>query len=124
MHLVAVLARRRRAVVADRERQEVEHEVRIGDVVVRAHEPARLEVVRRARAAAEEEPLRADQRPLPLLQRGLHRDRLRARVLHVHLEVVLQVLADAGQVVHDGDAERLQLAGVADARRAAAAAAS
>ena len=64
---------------------------------------------------AEEQPLRADERPLPLLQRRLHRHRLRARVLHVDLEMVLQVLADAGQVVHDVDAERRQLARVADA---------
>src|SRR5581483_11730650 len=72
MHLVAVLARGRGAVVADRERQEVEHEVRIRDLVIRAHEAACLEVVRRARAAAEEEPARADLRPPPLLQRRLH----------------------------------------------------
>ena len=38
---------------------------------------------------------------LPPLQRGLHRDRLRAGVLDVDLEVVLEVLADAGQVVDD-----------------------
>ena len=35
-------------------------------------------------------------------------------VLDVDLEVVLQVLADARQVVDDVDAERLELAGVAD----------
>jgi hypothetical protein len=46
---------------------------------------------------------------------GRDRDRLRARVLDVDLEVVLQVLADAGQVVHDVDAERAQLVGVAHA---------
>ena len=68
--------------------------------------------------------LRADERPLPLLQRGLHRHRLRARVLDVDLEVVLQVLADARQVVDDVDAERLELARVRRRRRAAAAAAS
>ena len=45
-------------------------------------------------------------------------------VLDVDLEVVLQVLADARQVVDDVDPERLELVGVADARRAGAAAAS
>ena len=39
----------------------------------------------------------------------------RAGVLDVDLEVVLQVLAHAGEVVDHGDAERLQLRGVADA---------
>jgi hypothetical protein len=45
----------------------------------------------------------------------LHRDRLLGGVLDVDLEVVLQVLADAGQVVHDVDAERLEVVRVADA---------
>ena len=58
VHLVAVVARGRRAVVAHRDRQEVEHQVRVRDVVVAAREPAALEVVRGARAAAEEQPLR------------------------------------------------------------------
>ncbi len=93
----------------------MEHQVRVGDVVVRADEPARLEVVRRARAAAQEQPLRADERALPLLQRGLHRHGLRAQVLDVHLEVVLEVLADTGQIGDDRHAERLELARGADA---------
>ena len=38
-----------------------------------------------------------------------------AQVLDVDLEVILQVLADARQVVHDRDAERLELARVPDA---------
>ena len=50
VHLVAVAARGCGPVVADRERQEVEHQVRIGDVLVAADEAAGLEVVRRARA--------------------------------------------------------------------------
>ena len=36
-------------------------------------------------------------------------------MLDVDLEVVLEVLADARQVVHGVDAERLELVGVADA---------
>ena len=73
-------------------------------------------MVRRARPAAEEEPLRADERALPFLQGRLHRHRLRARVLDVDLEVVLQVLADALEVVDDIDSERTQIPGVSDAR--------
>src|SRR5699024_9543677 len=74
-----------------------------------------LEMVRGTGAGTQEEPLRADERPLPLLQCGLHRHGLRARVLDVDLEMVLEVLADARQVVDDVDAERLELARVADA---------
>ena len=56
VHLVAVFGRDRRAVVAHRDRQEVEHQVRVVDVVVAADEAARLEMVGRAGAAAQEEP--------------------------------------------------------------------
>ena len=57
--------------------------------------------------AAQEQPLRPDERPAPQLRRGrLHRDRLERLVLDVDLEVVLEVGADAGQVGHDRDAER------------------
>ena len=95
----------------------MEHQVGVGDVVVAAREPAGLEVVRRARARAEEQPLGADQRPAPHLHVRGDRHRLRAGVLDVDLEVVLEVLADAGQVGDHVDAEGLEmLVGVADAR--------
>ena len=116
MDLVAVPARRRGPVVADRERQEVEHQVRIRHLVVAAHEPAALEVVRRARATPEEQPLEADPRTPPPGQRRLHRDGLRGAVLDVDLEVVLEVRADAGQVRHHVDPERLERGCVTDAR--------
>ena len=114
MYLVAVLVGRLRPVVADRERKEVEHEVRVRDVLVRADEAPGLEVIRRARPAAEEQPARADLRASPLLQRGLHRDRLRGGVLDVDLEMVLQVLANRRQVLHDLDPELRQVCGVPD----------
>ena len=116
MHLVAVLRRGPRSVVADRQREEVEHEIRVGDLVVRADEASRLEVIRRAGPAAQEEPARADLRPPPLLQRRLHRHRLRRCVLDVDLEVILEVLADGREIVDDVDAEWLELARIADAR--------
>ena len=81
----------------------------IGDVVVAPDEAAALEVVRRARAASEEQPLEPDPRLAPVGERRLHRDWLRALVLDVDLEVVLEVLADAGQVVDDVDPEGSQL---------------
>ena len=93
----------------------MEHQVGVGHVVVGAREPAALEVVGGAVAAAREQPLQEHLRPVAVQQRRRHRHGLLAAVLHVHLEVVLQVLADARQVVDDVDAERLQLGGVADA---------
>ncbi len=115
VHLVTVPARRRRAVVADGDRQEVEHQVRVGDFVVAAHEPAALEVVRRAGSPAQEQPLGADEGSPPHLQLRLQRHRLLAGVLHVDLEVILQVPADGRQVVHDGDVQPGEMRGIADA---------
>jgi hypothetical protein len=94
----------------------VEHQVGVVDLVVAPDEAAALEVVRCPRAAPEELPLRADERPAPFLGRGrLHRDRLGGRVLDVDLEVVLEVGPDAGQVGGDVDAQLAQMVGGANA---------
>ena len=105
VHLVPVPARRGRPVVADRHRQEVEHQVRVPDLVVAPGEPAALEVVGRPGPAAAKQPPRAHRGPVAPLQRRRHRDRLLARVLDIDLQVVLQVLAHPRQVGHHVDAE-------------------
>ena len=117
VHLVAVAAGRRRAVVADRDRQEVEHQVGIHDVLVAPYEASGLEVIGRAEAGPEEQPFGADERLAPVLQPRRHRDGLGARVLDVHLQVVLEMLSHAGKVLHDRDAEGLELTRAADARQ-------
>src|SRR5258708_11364751 len=111
---LAGAAGRDRAVIADRDRQEVEHQVRVVDALVAPREAASLEVVGRSRAAAEEEPIGPDPRAVLPFQRGLHRDRELAPVLDVHLEVILQVLADARKIRRDADTEAVWLVGVAD----------
>ena len=63
-----------------------------------------------------EQPLRPDRGLIPRLERVGQRHRLKAFVLHVDLEVILQVLADAGKVEDDGDAERSRDVGRPDAR--------
>ena len=68
VHLVAVALGGRRAVVADGDRQEVEHQVGVVDVLVAAGEAAALEVVGGAEAATVEQPLVADARALVPLQ--------------------------------------------------------
>src|SRR3954454_24229015 len=90
--LVTVAGGTGATVVADRQRQEVEHQGRVRNVLVASCEAATLEVIGRTRSAAKEQPFRPDERPTPLLGGGgLHRDRLEAPVLDVHLEVVLEV---------------------------------
>ena len=115
MHLVPVPGWGLRAVVTDRDGQEVEHQVRVDHVVVAAGEAASLEVVGGAGAGPPEQPLRADHGTVAPLQRGRDRHRQLRAVLDVHLQVVLQVLAHAGQVGDHVDAELGKLAGAADA---------
>ena len=98
------------AVVADRHRQEVELDVRPFELVAAADEAAGLELVAGTDAAAEEQPLGADRRLVPPLERRVQRHRLQALELQVHLQVVLQVLAYAGQLLHQRDAELQQRA--------------
>src|SRR5215475_11718822 len=79
-----------------------------------ADKAARLEMVRAAEALAGQDPFDADLQLGERVCRAVKRDRLLAGILDVSLNVVLQVLADARQVLDDGDAERLELIGVAD----------
>ena len=119
MHLIPVVAGRGRSVVAHGDRKEMEHQVRIRRVVVGTSETAALEVVGGPRSSPEQ-PLQADERPSPQLEVSLHRYRLGACVLHVDLEVVLQVLADAGQVMdhrHPGGLEDLRRADPRDLKQ-------
>ena len=88
-----------------------EHDVRVRHLVVAADEAAGLEVVRRAGAAAKEQPLEADQRPGATRRAGAIDTGWRAGVLDVDLEVVLEVLADARQVGDDVDPDGLQQVG-------------
>ena len=105
---------RRRAVVADGDRQEVEHEVRVVNLIIAPREAAALEVVRCARARPKEEPLGTDEGSPPELQIRVERDRLGAGVLYVDLEVVLKILADPGQVVDRFNPDRPQMIRIAD----------
>ena len=116
VHLVAVVPGRSRPVVANGDGQEVEHQVRIGDLVVAPDEAARLEMVRGPEARTEEQPLGPDERLPPQLQARGDRHGLRAGMLHVDLEVILEMLADPGNVLHHVDAQRAELVRVADPR--------
>ena len=55
-----------------------------------------------------EYPARADQKLAPRVEFGVQRNRLRTAELEIKLEVVLQVLADPGQILPDFDAGLLQ----------------
>src|SRR5262245_12554596 len=82
-----------------------------------ADEAAGLEMVGAAETLAGQDPFDADLQLGERVRRAVERDRLLARKLDVSLDVVLQVLADAGQMLDDRDSERLEGVGVADPRQ-------
>ncbi len=105
VRLEAVLVDLVLAVVADRDRQEVVLQVGMLDAGAAPDEAAGFEMVGRAESLAQQQPFEADGAHGDEILRRVQRDRLRARVLHVGLEVILQVRADARHVRHDVDVE-------------------
>ena len=106
--LEAVLFHTVGAVVVNGDRQEVVLDVRPLEFRASADETTSLELVAGADTGAVEQPLGTDGRLVPPQQRWVQRYRLGAGVLQVQLQVVLQVLADARQVVDHRDVEAFQ----------------
>src|SRR6516225_8702256 len=97
---------RRRARHVGGKRGDVVLELRCGGRVVYTSEDSTLIDADRHRSAAGEDVIERDgKRPPPTLEIIVGRDRLRALEDHASLEMILQVLTDAGQFVHDADAE-------------------
>ncbi len=108
MGLKPVLARQTRAVVAHRERQEMKLDVGMRHSRLRADEAARLEMIGRAVAVVAHQPVQPDERAGEQPGLAVERDRLLRGDLEIEFEMVLQILADAGQRAHDLDAELAQ----------------
>ena len=126
VHLVAVAAGRGGPVVADRDGQEVEHQVRVARPCRWTGRTRRASkwLVAAGPDVAQRTTRSATPGPVAPLERGRDRHRQLGPVLDVHLQVVLHVLADPRQVGHDGDAERATVRTRCRPRKAAATAAS
>src|SRR5947209_5830269 len=111
MGLKSVLSCEAAAVIGNRQREEVELQVGSTDPGARADEAADLEMIGRAESAAGSQPAQSDERLRPRASGGIERDWLRARHLHIELEMVLQVFADAGAILHHRDPLDAQLLG-------------
>ncbi len=64
-----------------------------------------------------QQPTRADQGAIPEIDGRVQCDRFLAGHLEIKFQMVLQVLADAGQIVNHGDAVRAQFRRRTDARK-------
>ena len=105
------------AALGHREVDEVELAVGAGELGAGAHEGGGVAGAHGQGPAALDEPLQAHAGLAPDRRHVVvERDGLRAAVHAAHVEVVLEVLADLGAVVHHRDAELLQALGGADAR--------
>ena len=96
------------AVIANGDRQEVVLQVRPLLVIAATDEATGLELVACAHTSAFEQPLCTDFWLVVPLQRRVERNGLLALVLNVHLQMVLQVFADAGQFMYDRNAQLFQ----------------
>lgn len=112
----AVACGRVAADVADQRRQHVELHVGAARTVG-VGKAAALDDVGREQPAAKREPLRAVHERAPAAILAEQADRFSRATVDRHFEVVLVVLADAGQVLDDADAHRLQRRAGADARQ-------
>jgi hypothetical protein len=115
VHLVAVIAGRGRAVVADGDGKEMEHEVRVGHLLVAAHEAAGFKMVGGSVSFPQKEPLGADAGAVAPLEGGRDGHGLGAGVLDIDLQMILEVLPHPRNVCDHVDSEGAELGGIADA---------
>ena len=115
--LEAVPVCQRFAVVGHRHRQKMKLDVGVRDARPAADEAAGLEMVGRPQPAPGQQPLRADAGLGQQPGVGKQRDRPRAFHLQIEFEMVLQILPDAGQIMHHVDPVPRQLRPRPDARQ-------
>jgi hypothetical protein len=89
-------------------------QVRVAHIVIAANEGAGLEVIGGAKAFAEQQPLQPDAQLIPWPGGAVEGDGLRAGVLDVDLQVILQITTDPRQVRAHVDPEFTQDIAIAD----------
>src|SRR5258708_10244921 len=90
-------------------------DVRVAHAGAAADEAAGLEVVAGAEAVMPQQPAHADQRTAQERDLRVERDRLAGCDLEVELEVILEILTHAAQLVHERQAEGSELRRRSDA---------
>ena len=95
-----------------------------GDAGAAADEAAGLEVIGGAQTVLAQQPARADQRAAPQIDRRIQGDRFLAGHLEIEFQMILQILADAGQIVNHRECRARAAPPPARRRTASAAAAN
>ena len=79
------------------------HQIRVGLTRTTPNEAPRFEVIAHPRPVTGE-PLQTDPWAPTSTHIGSHRDRLRAGVLNVDLQMILEIRTHSGKILHDVDA--------------------
>src|SRR5437762_7044163 len=103
------------AVIANGDRQKVIFDVGIVDAGMRADEAAALEMIGGAETGLEQEPFEPDEGLGEEIEARTQRYRLQAFHLEIEFEMILQIVADARQIVDGRDADRFEMCGIANA---------
>ena len=115
MDLKSMPCNGRRSIIAHRGGQEMILNIRRLKAGTRSDKCARLKMVGRAEAGFEEEPTRADEELAEQVEFAVETDRLCAMELEIDLHMILQVLADTGEVMAHRNAETRKECGGPDA---------
>jgi hypothetical protein len=114
MGLKTMPARRRLAIIAHGDGQEVILDIGIFDTRFGADKGTSLELVAGPQPLARQKPLRADGGLAPEVPVFIQRHRLAGLKLHIDFKVILQVRAHARTICHNLDPVFLQMRGRAD----------
>ena len=104
----------RGSIIADRQGQKMKHQVGVSHLIIASRKPSCFKMIGGCRALSKEKPLKTDPRFIPPTQSRLHRNRLGARVLHIHLQMVLQVFSHSREFLNDFDTQGLKVFRVPD----------
>ena len=108
MQLKAMAFGWRRAIIADRHRQEVILNIRIRHALIRPDKAQGFKMIGRPRPCFGKQPLRANPRFGKQVEIFIKRDRLQAFHLKIHFQMILQVFTDAAAIGNRRDAMGFQ----------------
>ena len=105
------------SIVANRQRQKMEHQVRVCHQIIASCKPSCFKIIGGRWALPKEKPLKTDPRFIEPSECRLHRNWLGARMLHINLQMVLQVFSNSWEFLNYFDTQGLKFIQVPNARK-------